>query len=113
MRNLKSIITILAISLSTIYAVNATEVNPSKTKELRTEIVSFLGSYISIELNETSTAEISFIINNQNEIVIISVDSNINKLNAFIKSKLNYKKVDVRGIIKGEIYKIPLTINIK
>ena len=50
---------------------------------------------------------------NQNEIVIISVDSNINKLDAFIKSKLNYKKVDVRGTIKGEIYKIPLTINVK
>jgi hypothetical protein len=113
MRKLKSIITILAISLSTIYAVNATEVNPSKTKVLRTEIVSILGSKISIELNKSSTAEISFIINNQNEIVIISVDSNINKLNTFIKSKLNYKKVDVRGTIKGEIYKIPLTINVK
>ncbi|MFT6698868.1 MAG: hypothetical protein ACJAVD_000353 [Porticoccaceae bacterium] len=113
MRKLKSIITILAISLSTIYAVNATEVNPLKTKELRTEIVSILGSKISIELNKPSTAEISFIINNQNEIVIISVDSNIKKLDAFIKSKLNYKKIDVKGTVKGEVYKIPLTINVK
>jgi putative cell wall-binding protein len=113
MRKLKSIITILAISLSTIYAVNATEVNPSKTKELRTEIVSILGSKISIELNKPSTAEISFIINNQNEIVIISVDSDIDELNAIIKRKLNYKKVQVRGTKKGEIYKIPLRINTK
>ena len=37
-------------------------------------------------------------INNQNEIVIISVTSDINELNAFIKKKLSYKKVDVRGM---------------
>ena len=32
--------------------------------------------------------------NNQNEIVIISVDSDIDELNAIIKRKLNYKKVN-------------------
>jgi hypothetical protein len=52
-------------------------------------------------------------INNQNEIVIISVTSDINELNAFIKKKLSYKKVDVRGMKKGEIYEIPLKINAK
>jgi hypothetical protein len=113
MRKLKSIITILAISLSTIYAVNATEVNPSKTKELRTEIVII---YVDSNINKLNTfikSKLNYKKVDVNEIVIIYVDSNINKLNTFIKSKLNYKKVDVRGTIKGEIYKIPLTINVK
>lgn len=113
MKKLKSIIAILAISLSTIFSADAAEINPSETKELRTEIVSILGNKISIELQKSGSAEISFMINNQNEIVIISVTSDINELNAFIKKKLNYKKVDVRGMKKGEIYKIPLKINAK
>jgi hypothetical protein len=50
MRNLKSIIAILAISLSTIFSADAAEINPSETKELRTEIVSIFGNKISIEL---------------------------------------------------------------
>jgi hypothetical protein len=113
MRNLKSIIAILAISLSTVFSANATETNSSKTKELRAEIVSILGNTISLEIKKTSTAEISFMINNKNEIVIISVNSKINKLNSIIKRKLNYKKVDVKGTKKGEIYKMPLKINTK
>jgi hypothetical protein len=112
MKKIKSIIAILAISLSTIFSVNATEVTPSKTKELRTEIVSILGSKIPLELKESSTAEISFIINNQNEIVIISVGSDVNVLNDYIKTKLNYKKIKIKGIVKGEIYRMPLKIKI-
>ncbi|MCG1036462.1 hypothetical protein [Polaribacter sargassicola] len=110
MKSIKSIITILAISLSTIFSMNATEKNDLKTKELRTEIISFLGNNISLELEKTSTAEISFMINNENEIVIISVNSDIENLNTLIKSKLNYKKVNVKGTKKGEIYKMPLKI---
>jgi len=113
MKNIKSIITILAISLSTIFSISAAEKDKPETKELRTEIVSFLGDNISIELQETSTAEVSFIVNNDNEIVIISVDSNIEELNSYIKSKLNYKKLNVKGTKKGEVYKIPLRINAK
>ena len=112
MRKIKSIIAILAISLSTIFSVNATEVTPSKTKELRTEIISILGSKIPLKLEKSSTAEVSFIINNQNEIVIISVGSDVNVLNDYIKTKLNYKKIKVKGVAKGEIYKMPLKINI-
>jgi hypothetical protein len=112
MRKIKSIIAILAISLSTIFSVNATEVTPSKTKELRTEIISILGSKIPLELKEASTANISFLINNKNEIVIISVGSDVNILNDYIKRKLNYKKIKVKGVSKGEIYRMPLKINI-
>jgi hypothetical protein len=52
-------------------------------------------------------------INSQNEIVIISVESDIDELKTIIKGKLNYKKVEVKGTKKGEIYKIPLRINTK
>ena len=52
-------------------------------------------------------------INNENEIVILSVNSKVIELRNFVKSKLNYKKVKVRGMLKGEIYKMPLKLNVK
>ncbi|MCG1036463.1 hypothetical protein [Polaribacter sargassicola] len=113
MKNIKSIIAILAISMSTVFSMNATENDKPESKELRTEIASFLGNNISLELEETSTAEVSFIINNNNEIVVISVNSDIKELNTIIKAKLNYKKLDTKGTKKGEIYKMPLKINAK
>jgi hypothetical protein len=114
MRNLKTIIAILAISLVTTFSTTASENEPSKiTQKLRTEIVSMLGNEIPLELKTSATAEISFMINNENEIVIISVNSKIEELKSIIKSKLNYKKVTVKGIEKEEIYIIPLRINNK
>jgi len=118
MKSLKSIITIIAISLATTFSTAASEKKSLEgpleiTKKLRTEIVSILGSKIPMELKETSTAEISFMVNNKNEIVILSVNSKINELDTYIKSKLNYKKVKVKGTLKGEVYKMPLKINAK
>jgi hypothetical protein len=114
MRNLKTIVAILAISLVTTFSTTASEKEPSKiTQKLRTEIVSMLGSEITLELKSSATAEISFMINKENEIVIISVDSKIDELKSIIKSKLNYKKVAVKGIEKEKIYIIPLRINNK
>lgn len=111
MRNLKSIIAIIAISLVTTFSATATEKKPSKiTKKLRSELVSMLGNKIQAEVKETTSAEISFIVNNQNEVIIVSVDSKLNAFNEHVKSKLNYKKISVKGVKKGEIYRIPVTI---
>jgi len=112
MRNLKSIIAILLFSLTISFSANATEKDPSKvTSELRTEIMKFLGDKISLDLKSTSTAEVSFMINNQNELVVIDVDSNLKEFNSFVKNKLNYKKIATKGIQKGEIYRVPVKIN--
>lgn len=112
MRNLKSFIAILLFSLAVTFSANAAEKDPSKvTSELRSEIMKFLGDKIPLDLKSTSTAEVSFMINNQNELVVIDVDSNLKDFNSFVKSKLNYKKIITKGIQKGEIYKMPVKIN--
>ena len=112
MKNLKSIIAIIAISLATTFSTTATENGPSKiTKKLRTEIVSMLDKNIPIEVKETSKAEVSFMINNKNEIVIVSVNSSLDEFNSYIKRKLNYKKIELKGVKKGEIYRMPVKLN--
>ena len=112
MKNLKTIITVIAISLSTVFSATATEKNPSETKKnLRTTIVSILGDEIPLNFKENCNAEVSFMVNNENELVIISVDSSMKEFNSYVKSKLNYKKVNVKGTKKGEIYRMPIKIN--
>lgn len=111
MNTSKTFITVIAISLSTIFSTIAAEKNPTnENKTLRNEIVALLGKKIPLEISRSSVAEISFIINNHNEIVIISVNSSQEFFNSYVKRKMNYKKVSVKGIKKGEIYRMPVRI---
>lgn len=112
MKNLKTFITVIALSLSTVFSVAATEKNPKKTsknKALTKEVSSFIGKSIPVLLSKTIDAEVTFIINNLNEVVVLSVDSKVTELNSFVKRKLNYKKISTNAK-KGEIYKIPLKV---
>ena len=107
MKSLKTIIVAITISLSTVFSISALETNPKEAKgkkTLRTELSSFIGNDIPFEINKTITAEVSFIINNNNEVVVLSIKSKVSELNSFIKRRLNYKKITVKGIKKGEVY---------
>ena len=114
MKTLKTIITVIAISLSTVFSTAATENNPEKVKKtLRSEVVSLLGNNIPLKIDKNYSAEISFIVNNANEIIVISVDSKLSDFNKYAKNKLNYKKVNVKNLKKGEFYRMPIKINKK
>ena len=113
MKNFKTIIAIIAISLSPMFSASVTAQNPKQEiKKLRTELAFFIGKNIPFELNKATTAKVSFIVNNKYEVVVLSVDSSISELNYFLKHKLNYKKITTKGIRRGEVYRIPLKINI-
>ncbi|QTD37861.1 hypothetical protein JL193_00680 [Polaribacter batillariae] len=114
MKNFKTIIAVIAISLSTVFSATANDKNPKtnkETKALRIEMSAFIGKKIPIEIQKSTTVEVSFIINNKNEIVVLTTDSKNIELNSFFKKKLNYKKIVTKGIQKGEVYKIPIKIN--
>ncbi|MDD7916005.1 hypothetical protein [Polaribacter ponticola] len=115
MKNLKTVIAILAISIATTFSASATEKSPSKiTKKMRTEVVSLLGDNLKIEFNNSvTTAEVSFMINNKNEVVVINVNSDVKEFNSYVKYKLNYKKLNLKGIEKEKIYILPVKINKK
>jgi hypothetical protein len=114
MKTLKTIITVITISISTIFSVTAAENNPTSTnKKLRTELVSLLGNNIPLEIDKSYSAEISFIVNNENEVIVISVDSKVSSFIKYVKTRLNYKKIYTKNIKKGEIYRMPIKINKK
>ncbi|WP_435414864.1 hypothetical protein [Polaribacter aestuariivivens] len=116
MKNFKTIITVIALSLSTVFTVVANDVDPKnnkETKKLRTEMSLLIGKNIPVKLNKTTTAQVSFTVNNKNEIVVLSVESKLNDLNSFVKKKLNYKKLVTKAVKKGEVYIVPLKVNVK
>lgn len=111
MRNLKNIFAVVAIGLLTSFSAFAVDTEPKTTNEkIREKIVNLIGDKISVEITKDTSVEISFMFNNKSEVVIISVDSTEDSVDTFIKSKLNYKNLNVKGVQKGEIYRVPLTL---
>ena len=114
MKNLKTIIAVVAISISSVFSVAAntntnTEPDSKDSKTiLRTEIVSLLGNHSYDLSDKTLEAQVSVMLNNKNELVVVSVNSDSETVTSYVKLKLNYKKVTVKGIEKGIVYRIPL-----
>ena len=109
MKKLKLIALILAIGISSISFAAPTN-NADPKSELREQIVNFLGDNIEVFCENDVKAEVVFTLNNKSEIVIVSVNCENENLDGFIKSKLNYKKVNVSVLNEGKIYHMPLSI---
>lgn len=114
MKKLKLTITAIALCFATMTSF-ATEIEPKPTetkKAFRSEIVSLIGSEVPSYLTEDGDikTDLSLMLNNKNEVIVISTDSENESLDNYLKGKLNYQKIDVKGLKKGEIYKVPLTI---
>lgn len=69
-----------------------------------------LGETIEKLADNKIVAEIVFTLNEKSEIVIVSVKSQNQRIDSFVKSKLNYKKVHLKTINEDKIYHMPLTI---
>lgn len=112
MKNLKTTIAVFALAILTSFSALANETTPEKSKEiLRSKIVSLIGKTVPVEITDKSmSAEVSFVLSDNNELVVLSVKADHNAVDKFVKSKLNYKKVRVAGIKKGEVYRMPLKI---
>jgi hypothetical protein len=114
MKKLKLTITAIALCFATLTA-SATDAAPSNKKAneaFRSKIVSLIGSEAPSYLTEGKdvTAKLSLMLNNQNQVIVVSVNSKSGNVEEYVKSKLNYQKINVKGLKKGEIYHVPLTI---
>jgi len=107
MKNLKLLFLALALFTINISAANLNPIKP--TDELRIEIVELIGTNYMNEIHADELgAEVLFTVNNNREIIILSVDSDDDLLESYLKRKLNYKKVNHRPSKNGEIYLLPV-----
>jgi len=107
MKNLKlSIIAFLVFTIT----VSAAIIEPIKpTSLLRSEIIEFIGANCPYDYDKDEcTAEVIFTVNTNSEIIILSVESPNERAEAYLKSKLNYKKVSHKSKREGEIFLLPL-----
>ncbi len=80
-------------------------------QQLRNEVASLLESpQIVIEKEELS-ADIEFTFNNNGEIVVLLVDSEKEIVKEYVKTRLNYKKIDSKIIkSRNKVFKLTLKI---
>lgn len=84
----------------------STQIKTSKT--LKEQIVELLKGYDGDSIN--TKARITFIVNKKSELVVLTVHSKNDDVDAFIKGRLNYKKVktSVQKIMK--VYEVSIKI---
>jgi len=109
MKNLKLIAIVIALAISTLSFANNTKTADPKS-ELREQIVEMLGKTIINTDLINNQFEVIFTLNNKSEIVIISVNGGNKSVDNYVKSKLNYKKVNVNALNVDKIYHMPLRI---
>jgi len=107
----KLIVVLVAVLASTQIFANDKPSKNTSVEELRNEIVVLLDKpEIKLEQNEIK-ANIEFILNAKGEIVILTVDSEKTAVEDYVKSRLNYKKVDSDvTTVTNKVFKFSLKV---
>ncbi|MEO1012623.1 MAG: hypothetical protein AAFX53_15055 [Bacteroidota bacterium] len=102
-------VAIAILSASSILANNP--IGDTPVEAMKAQVKELLSSYqADLDQRNSVTATIRFMVNRENEFVVLSVDTKDKYLGHFIKSKLNYRKVNAQGISRGRKYIIPLKV---
>ncbi len=93
MKQLKTLLLAVTITFSSVLMASTNPVNPTaETSKITLKIERFLENP-SFDVDHEMTANVTLTLNKDNELVVLSVDSEDEKMKSFIKSRLNYKKV--------------------
>ena len=107
--------TIKSLFLATLFivatSVSATENSISKNTNLDTasEEIALLLKAPLFEVTEDLVAQVTLMVNQENELVVISVDTVNEQLETYVKSRLNYHKIS-SVLEKGVQYTLPLLV---
>jgi predicted methyltransferase len=105
-----SLVVVAAILFATgsIYANDVDSVKPSKS--LSAQISNILSDNNFSNEEADLIAQVRFTLNEEGEIVVLSVDTDHVALERFVKSRLNYAKVDIANAKEGKLYTVPVRI---
>ncbi len=109
----------LLMSLATVASAQATDKEPNKTYEkpdleLRTKVVKMI-RYANLTgvPREHRDATIDFIVTNDDQILVLNIDTFNPYLKGFIKERLNYKPIQVNGVKKLTTYSLDVKFMVK
>ncbi len=105
MKNLKIYLVAALLAVGT--TVFANDTNPVKTTpENVTSQIAELLKNPEMDVEKDMMAKVTFMVNDNKELVVINVDTKNENLDAFIKSRLNYKKLD--ALTTGKEWVVPV-----
>jgi hypothetical protein len=107
--------TSLAFFAAALFVVGTLAANPIKdvepSKNLSTQIHELLKvNTFKVQEDNDVTAEVRFTINQEGQIVVLSVETNHELFEGFVKSRLNYKKVELDNAKEGKLYTVPVRV---
>jgi hypothetical protein len=98
----------MLISSASIFAQNLTDNH--KISSISKQISEMLSDN-SFTFEDTDLhAQVRFTLNNKNEIVIMSVDTESDMLESFVKSKLNYQGVQENNFVEGKMFTVLVSV---
>lgn len=101
----------LLLSTGSIFANDSKkDVKSSKSQNLSEQIGSYLNDNEFNERHDGHSAQVLFMLNEDKEIIVLSVDTDADNLEGFIKSRLNYKHVDLSEYEAGKKYTVSVRI---
>lgn len=99
---------VLALTVITLGFSHGDKPNKAQGAELRAELIEMIGTPPAPEFGNSERVNINFLINNKNEVVILST-SNAD-YDGYIKSRLNYQKLEKSSGVINKQYTFPLVI---
>lgn len=79
-------------------------------ESLSSQIATMLRKNNFSEEDCNQTAQVRFTLNTKGEIVVLSVTTDFEALEKFVKTRLNYQKVDLIKVEEGKIYTVPVRL---
>lgn len=98
----------MLLSVGNVFANEVNTVDPSKS--LSAQIGQLLSDNALTQDEVAVTAQVRFTLNNEHQIVVLSVETKNTNLEGFIKAKLNYKKVALDTYKEGKVYTVPVRV---
>ncbi|MDH3699639.1 MAG: hypothetical protein OEQ81_13330 [Flavobacteriaceae bacterium] len=101
------LVAVCFLAAGSLYANNDPSSDP--IQELNEQIDSLLDNY-AFEVEKDITAVVKFTLNAEQEIVVLSVQTDDDSLETFLKYRLNYQKVELENFKEGRTYTVPVRI---
>lgn len=111
MKQLKTLLLAVLITASSV--LSASNEDKKADSVVITEEIGKLLKDPSFLVDKDIVADVTLILNKNNEIVVLSVDSNELYVENFIKSRLNYKELPATFTSKERTFKVPVRVTAK
>jgi hypothetical protein len=111
MKTLKMFVLITLLAISGVASAATNPERPSNDdKNVVIETIGKLLENPTVDLNYEAKATVMLTVNKENQLVVLSIDAENRQVASFIKSRLNYKKLDGDYDNKLKAFNVPVRI---